>query len=217
MKGKDIYKIWAPSEAKWTQWLRPVPFVQIDNELKINEFCNFFIPTINYIKEIPTDTAIIVDIPSYSGIKEGIALARIGFRPIPLYNGTNEQPGAMPVVDNNSIEMALIWGAMELEKIKIENDAPPVFLLDSNRMHRFKMDVSVFDNSWDIYDQDMPSAEYFLKNGIRKIVVRGEKIQKDLRKILYKFQKKKIKILFTDGYKEPEEIVVKKPPHKKNS
>lgn len=215
MLGKDIYKIWAPSEAKWIQWIRPVPFVQMKDKLENNEFCNFTITNIHYIKRKPMNTAIIVDLPSYNSIKEGIALAKLGFRPIPLYNGTNEQPGAMPVIDNHPIEMGLIWGALELEKIKIENDAPPVFLLDSNRTHQFKMDVSVFDNSWDIYDQDMPSAEYFFKNDIHKIIVRGEKIQKDLRKILYKFQKKKIKILFTDGYKEPEEIVVKKTPHKK--
>ena len=94
--------------------------------------------------------------------------------------------------------------------MEISNDAPPTFLLDSNRMNRFKMNVSVFDNSWDIYAQDLPSAEYFLKNGINKIIVRGEKIQKDLRKILYKFQKKGIKILYTNGYEEPKGVKIKK-------
>ena len=217
MLGKDIYKIWTPIEAKWIQWIRPVPFVQMKDQLENNEFCDFTIPSIHYIKKNSMNTAIIVDLPSYNSIKEGIALAKLGFRPIPLYNGTNEQTGATPIIDNHPIEIGLIWGALELEKIKIGINAPPVFLLDSNRMHRFKMDASIFDNSWDIYAQDMPSAEYFLKNGIRKIIVRGEKIQKDLRKILYQFQKKKIKILFTDGYKEPEEIIIKRPPREKNN
>ena len=30
MIGKEIYKIYAPMGAKWTQWVRPVPFVAID-------------------------------------------------------------------------------------------------------------------------------------------------------------------------------------------
>ena len=117
----------------------------------------------------------------------------------------------MALVDNKDIEEALLWGAKKLEKIKIANDAPPVFLLDSNRRHRFKMNVSVFDNSWDIYDQDMPTGKYLKNNGINKIIVRSEKINQDLASILYKFQNIGITIFFTDGYKEIKEITIKKP------
>lgn len=210
MTGKDIFKIWAPVGAKWVNWVRPVPFVVINKYSKAYEFYDFTISNINYLNELPANTAIIVDLPGCDSIKEGIATAKLGFRPIPIYNGTNEQKGAMATVDNHTIEIGLIKGALELKKIKISNDAPPTFLLDSNRTHRFKMDISIFDNSWDIYAQDIPSAEYFLKNGINKIIVRGESIQKDLSKILYKFQKKGIKILFTNGYEEPKEVIIKK-------
>lgn len=117
----------------------------------------------------------------------------------------------MPTVNNHAIEIGLIQGASELKKMKIEENAPPAFLLDSNRMNRLKMNVSVFDNSWDIYDQDLPTAEYFIKNDINKIIVRGEKLNKDLKRILYKFQKKKIKIFFTNGYETPKEVYIKKP------
>lgn len=211
MTGIDIYKIWAPTEAKWVDWVRPVPFVGIDNNLKLYEVGDFTIPNISYIKELKKDTAIIIDLPGNESIKEGLVTAKFGFRPIPIYNGTDEQKGAMATVDNYSIKIGLIKGAKELQKIEISNNAPPTFLLDSNRMNRFKMNVSVFDNSWDIYAQDLPTAEYFLKNGINKIVVRGEKIQKDLRKILYKFQKKGIKILFTNGYEKTKEVKIRKP------
>lgn len=211
MTGKDIYKVWAPVGVKWIDWVRPVPFIEINDYSKTNEFCDFTIPNINYISELLEDTAIIVDLPNYDSIKEGIALAKLGFRPIPIYNGTNQQQGAMSNVDNHSIEIALVWGALELKQIEITNNAPPVFLLDSNRMHRFKMNVSIFDNSWDIYDQDIPTAEYFIKNGINKIIVRGQNIQKDLKVILYKFQKQGIKIFLTDGYEEPRMVNIRKP------
>lgn len=215
MTGKDLFKIWAPLGVKWVDWVRPVPFISINDSLKINEVCDFTLPKINYINQVLSDTAIIVDLPDYEGIKEGIALANLGFRPIPVYNGTNQQEGAMPMVDNNTIEFALKWGALELKKISISNDAPPVFLLDSNRMNRLKTNSFVFDNSWDIYAQDIPSAEYFLKNNIKRIIIRGAVIQKDLSKILYKFQEKGIEILFTTGYEQAKETTIKKPAREK--
>ena len=49
-----------------------------------------------------------------------------------------------------------------------------------------------------------------MKNNINQIIVRGEKIQKDLRKILYKFQEKGIKILFTNGYEEPKLVKIER-------
>jgi len=210
MNGREVFKIWAPIGAKWVDWVRPVPFIDINDDLKKYEYSNFFIPNINYINKIYKDTAIIVDLPGNDSIMEGLALAKIGYRPIPIYNGTNEQEGAMPTTDNRSVQSGLLYGALELEKIKLSREALPVFLLDRNRTNRYKMDVSVFDNSWDIYDQDMPSAEYFLKNGITKIIVRGVSIQKDLRLILYKFQKKGIQILFTNGYVELKKMIIRK-------
>lgn len=215
MTGKDIFKIWAPYGAGWTDWVRPVPFVFICESFKRDTICNFMIPPIHYISGAPVNTAIIVDLPGYESINEGLALAQMGFRPIPLYNGTIEQEGAMALVDNHVVEHALIWGASELETLEIATDAPPAFLVDSNRTHQFKMNVSMFDNSWDLYDQDMPSAEYFLSHGIHNIIVRSEKIQMDLIKILYKFSGKGIRILFTKGYEAPKEVKIKKPDKRK--
>ena len=214
MTGKEAFNIWAPAGAKWIDWVRPVPFVAINDRSKTNQAMSFIIPAITYIDKSHEKTAIILDLPDCDSIKEGLALAVLGFRPIPLYNGVNGQQGAMELVENHNKKNALIWGALELEKLAIPLNAPPAFLIDSTRTHRFKMDVSVFDNSWDLYDQDMPSAEYFINNGIDKVIVRGKTIQKDLIRILYKFQKKGISILFTDGYTAPKLTTIKKPPRK---
>ena len=211
MTGKEVYKIWAPFDAKWTDWVRPVPFVQIDDEdFKVYINGNFDIPKINYINKLKKDTAIIVDLPEHYSINEGIALAKIGYRPIPVFNGTAETKGAKATVDNHAVETGLIWGGIELQKIELDKNAPPVFLTDSNRLNRYKLDISIFDNSWDLYHQDLPSAEYFLKNGINKIIVRGNRFNRDLKKILYRHQEKGIKIYFTEGYENPEEIKLKK-------
>ena len=107
MTGIDIFKIWAPAEARWVDWVRPVPFVGIDNGFEVYEVVDFTIPNISYIKESKKDTAIIVDLPGNESIKEGLATAKLGFRPIPIYNGTDEQKGAMATVDNHSIKIGL--------------------------------------------------------------------------------------------------------------
>ena len=210
MNSKEIYRIWAPYGQRWVDWVRPVPFINIDHNLPHHEIIDYTIPHINYIKSIAEDTAIIIDTNSIQSIKEGIALALIGYRPIPIFNGTNPPSNTKGTTDNSLIEPLLIWGAYQLEKIKLKSDAPPVFLLDQNRLNRYKTDRSIFDNSWDIYPQDLPSAEYFLNKGITKIIVRGEKVNKDLRKILAKYQKNNLKIFFTNGYDSPEEIRLRK-------
>lgn len=211
MTDKELYRIWAPLGKKWIEWVRPVPFVEIQEHSKEYLFTLFEVPAMDFPEERFADAALIVDLPGAESIELGIALAKEGYRPIPVFNGTIEQKGARATVDNQSVGMGLIHGAKELQKITLEDDARPVFLLDSNRLHIHRIDVTVFDNSWDIYPQDMPSADYFLKNGIHKIVVIGERVSRDLKKILYEYQKKKIEIYLQKGYAEPKKVKLRKP------
>ena len=210
MTNKEIYKIWAPDKKRWVDWVRPVPFINIDDSSSRKEFIDYRIPSINYLKEVLNDTALIIDIPGIDSIKEGIALAKLGYRPIPIFNGTNPPIGTISTTNNQIIKPLFIWGAFELKNIKLKNDAPPVFLLDQNRLNRYKINNGIFDNSWDIYDGDLPSPKYLLENGINKIIVRSNFQAKDLQKILYKWQKNNIKIFFTNGYEEPKELKLKK-------
>ena len=207
MTNKEIYKKWAPYNIKWSSWVRPVPFIYLDE--KINEFIDYTLLHINYLNKALDNTAIIIDINGIDSIKEGIELSKISYRPIPIFNGTSSN-NALSTTDNKLIEPLLVWGALELQKIKLKDDALPIFLLDENRLNRYKINRGVFDNSWDIYYQDLPSSKYFLNNGIDKILVRANKINKDLNKILYDYQKNNIKILFTNGFEPIKEIKIKK-------
>ncbi len=210
MTGKEIYKIWAPSGKKWVDWVRPVPFVEIKENVKDYYSSNLRIPVLHQMKTPEKDMAVIVDLPGVESVTMGIALAQMGYRPIPIYNGTIEQSGARATVDNQSVTKALVWGAVELAKLDLPEDAPPAFLTDSNRLHRFKMEPSIFDNSWDVYPQDLPSADYFIQNNIRKILIIGESVSKDLQKILYEFQKKEIEIYLKKPYESEKKVVLRK-------
>ena len=215
MTGREAYEIWIGNSPKWANWVRPALFVMCGcNESSAdveNYAISFDIPEVLYADALSKNTAVFVDRYGYCGINEGLALAKMGYCPIPLYNGTNEQKGAVALVDNHSTEAALLWGATVLQGIEIDPDAPPVFLLDTNRRHRYKSDISLYDNSWDLYEQDIPSVEYFLANGICKILIVGDKIHKDLKLIFHKFQKKGISFFFTEGFEEPKPVRIRKP------
>lgn len=202
MTNKDIFKIWAPSHKKWVDWVRPVPFVTIGENIQRFYPSNITLPFI-FCLENKKSTAIIIDLPNTQSVEAGIFLLQHGYRPIPIYNGTMEQNGVMATTDNKSIQSALIWGAVALSNIKLPDDAPPAFLTDTNRLQRHKANESVFDNSWDVYHQDLPTEDYFLNNGIEKIIVVSNKLSKDLKDIFAEYPHKKIQIFLTNGYDEP--------------
>lgn len=209
MIGKEIYKIFAPADAKWVEWVRPVPFIAIDTYNRT--------PAIDwqdrkaiFIENYQSDTAIFIDLPGKEAIELSIDLAYKGYRPIPLFNGTDEQNGAQATTDTYLIESSLINGAKKLKDIHLKNDANPAFLLDYFRTNRYRAKESIFDNSWDLYKQDIPSAQYFKGNGINKIIIVSKEIQKDLKKIFLNFQDNDIKLYFTEGYLPAKNIVLHK-------
>lgn len=209
MIGKEIYKIYAPKESKWTEWVRVVPFVAIDtyNRKPIPDWLN---RKVMFLNKYQKDTAIFIDLPGKESIELGISLAYIGYRPIPLFNGTDEQIGSRATTSTHLIESSLINGSQKLKNILLESNANPSFLLDSTRTYRYRANESIFDNSWDIYKQDIPTAEYFKDNGICKIIVVGNTIQQDLRKIFFEFQDAGIEFYLTNGYTLPQKITLKK-------
>lgn len=203
MTNKDIFKTWAPVNARWVDWVRPVPFVAIPHPIKAGKLPAITLPALdNWTHD--SATAIIVDFPGTQSVAAGMWLAQnYGYRPIPIYNGTIEQRGARATSDNSSILHALAWGASILLNVQLSENAPPAFLTDTNRLQRHKLDVSVFDNSWDVYHQDLPTEEYFLNHGIKNILIVGNSYHKDLKRIFNSFPKKKLSVYLTDGYETP--------------
>ena len=209
MTGKEIYKIFAPQNTKWTEWVRPVPFVGIDTyNRKSTRILSD--KKITFIDGYYNDTVIFIDLPNIESIEFGISLANIGYRPIPIFNGTDEQDNSPSTTNTYLVEEGLIIGAEKLKNIKIKEDANPEFLLDNHRLNRYRKSEKIFDNSWDLYGQDIPSYKYFKDNNIDKIIVIGERIEKDLRKIFFKFQNANIKFYITDGYSPLKQVNLKK-------
>lgn len=209
MIGKEIYKIYAPKGAKWTEWVRPVPFVAIDTYIR-KPISDWIDRKVIFLKQYEKDIAMFIDLPGKESIELGISLAYMGYRPIPLFNGTDEQKYSQATTDTYLVESCLINGYEKLKNISLNNSANPVFLLDNSRTNRYRAQSSIFDNSWDLYKQDIPTPKYFKENGINKIIIIGNNIQRDLKKIFIEFQNVGVDIYLTDGYHTAKKVVLKK-------
>jgi len=196
------YKIWAPDGALWTQWAKPVLFANPNPGYGV-----FNIPETTFPDEILSaadakDTAVIFDLPGKEGLEKGLALARAGgYRPVPLYNGVEGPNEEAMVVNVKEIVNVLFQSANILSGLNLINEAPPVFLLDSNRMKGRGKQRGKYDNRWCVFPQDMPSAAFLLDQGIKKVAVcsEGGKIQNDLSHILYRYQEQGVKIYLLNG------------------
>jgi len=203
----SIYKIWAPDNALWTQWAKPVLFASLPNK----QNCELKTPNADYAQTVDFNTVIIVDLPDKDSVEEGLVLARRGYRPVPLYNGVYGITPFSMIVDVKGIAAALQKGAKILSALSIREDAPPVFMLDSNRMKGAGSQPGSYDNRWCVFPQDMPSASFLLKNKIIKVIVRSERIQEDLSHILLRYQNQGIKILLCGNNEKLKEVKVSKP------
>ena len=206
----ETYKIWAPDNVLWTDWVKPVLFAG----RSYSESFQLQITNINWIQSLKNDTALIVDLPGEMGVKESLALAQLGYRPVPLYNGVyNDSYLNEMAVNVQELTKTLFAGADMLKAINIRNDAPPVFMLDSRRFKQSFKNPGSYDNRWCIFPQDMPSASFLIKNGIRKIIVRTKEknIQDDLIHILFRYQEAGIKIQQTPKSDEVKDIIVSEP------
>ncbi len=203
----EAYKIWAPDDALWTQWAKPVLFMR-PPEIS---FKDLEIPEAGWMRSLDGQTMLIADLPGHSGVIESLALGRLGYRPVPLYNGVDGRVSSM-IVEVGEIATALFQGADILATYNISPDAPPVFMLDSNRMNGRGKQPGKFDNRWCVFPQDMPSAAFLLNAGIRRIIVRSAEIQNDLSHILHRYQKEGIEIFLCTGIgREIEKITVVRP------
>lgn len=220
---EEVYSIWAPPEALWSRWVKPVLFSFAGANLekpaaRSFQFDSGWVPAL-------ASTAIILDLPAEEGVLWGLKLAELGYRPVPLYNAlpfpASEAPFAPELrpraaVDVQPILAAIIQGSAELQRIALGPSAPPAFLLDADRrLARTDLGPGVLDNRSVCFTTDFPSADFLLQHGIISVVVVSDntKFAHDLLEILALWQQRGVQILrkSRQGTDLPVAIVVKRP------
>jgi len=198
MYGRDLFEAWAPPwQERWTRYAKPALFVNIEGYLTGGGDTKTPVLPSAIIQYNNQTTAIIVDLPGASGVENGLALAKLGFRPVPLYNGIHEKNiGALvPAIDHTPIVEALKTGAGYMRKSQVRHDAPPAFLLDYDRNKTVTENEELFDNRWSVDFEDFPDAEYMKQNDIKRVVVwTKEAIRYDLLPIIESYKAMGIEI-----------------------
>jgi hypothetical protein len=219
MSNLNLFKIWAPDDRVWSDWAKPVLFAQ--NPLLMEH--RQVLPPWPTLDRLQNDraTALLIDLPREQSVDYGIAAARIGFWPIPLFNCAFNI-GA--VLDVRPIFTRLQSGAEELTRLNLPAVAPPAFLVDSRRMNT---DVPLlpgnFDNRYIMLPQDFPSAGFLKAHGISRVIwirttpTASRLAKDDLAHILRRWQEGGLAIFeFHIADYQPHPIDVPKPPMFRN-
>jgi hypothetical protein len=169
MNPIELYKLWAPDNAVWSKWAKPVLFTGANASVPGIQWGPWRERNVDWAPPAESRHAIILDLPEADSVWWGMALALRGYRPVPLYNGTS---GHSAVISVGNIIGALQNVAPELQSLQIPENAPPVLLLDANRSGGSSIvSPGRFDNRWAVFPQDFPSANFMLSQGIRSVIL----------------------------------------------
>lgn len=232
MTSEELYRMWAPSDSIWSQWVIPVPFAQVACLDASSDPALVRAKTPTALIDAASDLVVIIDLPGGESIRFGLALAERGFRPIPVIDGSPSPfvvavaPGSQSsgtkehrivVVDMSDLVRSLCAGAGVLRALTFSPTAPPAFLLDSLRMSGEQAtEKQLFDNRWKVFPQDFPSAKFLKEQGIRRVLLvqerRGQP-QEDLAHVLLRWQEAGLEMLESGTLhtREPQNLHVLKP------
>lgn len=216
MDFEPLYEVWAPLDGRWSPWVKPVLFAADARVGGSGSSLGHFSREFPWLRNTDLRTALIVDCPGDESLAIGVAAARAGFRPVPLFNachGTNEVISQAPLF--RTIEHA----TDQLRTIPLASDAPPAFLLDSRRLTPDRPpQPGDFDNRWMVFPQDFPSANFLLAQGIVMVQLVQSSHgppQQDLSHVLQRYQKAGLALLSIStsaaDQTAPQELIVPKP------
>ena len=232
MTGQELFKTWAPSDSAWSQWVSPALFAQIAcADGAAADGVDVPVPTWQEEKASP-ESAVIVDLPGADSIRLALALAKRGYRPVPIINASpgpvglqlnflpqpaNVTPQSIVVLDMSSLVREICIGTAFLQKLTFASDAPPVFILDALRLRGTNpIRDDMFDNRWMVFPQDFPSARFLTEKRMKRVtLVQTEKAHplEDLSHVLLRWQEAGIEIFAraSGDTNAPSRITVSKP------
>lgn len=202
----QLFATWAPPESIWSDWAKPILFAHAPEFEPTNS-----VPPADVDLIAPRSdghTALILDLPGAAGVTLAPAILRLGYRPVPLYNGAPSEvlratdPATLSeVVNVRPILRALIAFAPQVRELSqhLPSDAPPAFLLHRDRRTAHAAPKpGLFDNRSVSLPTDFPSASLLLSRGISSVLLiqsAGEPPQADLAHTLLRYQSAGIRLL----------------------
>jgi len=223
MNSEAAYAIWAPEGGPWSPWVKPILFANQPVWSEVPDPALDAIPAPAWLPAIDASTAFVIDLPGAGSVPWGIALARRGWRPVPLYNALPGDSFAVSgtsaaIVDVAAIVVAMRRATALLAPLALAPDGPPAFLLDALRRRGTGAPAipGRFDNRSISLPTDFPSAVFLRSRGIRQVVLVQESSaapQADLAHTLVAWQEGGLPILVQAASAEgaPQPLRVSRP------
>ena len=220
MDGSQLFEVWAPQDSVWSRWAKPACFAEVPRDLPGASMPVYSAeepePRPFDAGPIDTWTAFVVDLPGPRSVEIGLALARAGYRPVPMFNTAYHAAAIVPV---SEILRQLHQAEPEMRSLVLPADAPPAFLLDAKRLEPSTAAApGKFDNRWVVFPQDFPSANFLLSRGIRQVIVlQSDSLQGkprlDLAHVLRRWQEAGLQLYAQDpdGQYGPQPLQVDRP------
>jgi hypothetical protein len=191
VKAEDVLGWWAPDDASWVEWVKPVAFACMSERVEcrpLTRRAEWFAAELLAPLGDLSQTAVVVDLRSTEAIWVGLALAEHGVRPIPLYNAVDHDAA---LVNMRPIMAALVDATQSGAVLSAH--APPAFLLDSERMDTRVVGSArlAYDNRWVCRAVDFPSSALLMERGVRRVLLIQEQLVRpaeDLEPILLTWQ-----------------------------
>ena len=204
MDPRVIYETWAPPDALWSPWAKPVLFAHL-GELGALPPVEMTEVRSEWKAASADRPALILDLPGLESIRLGLELIQLGYRPVPLFNACPDTRGIESDVAREAVPVkpllsALLQGTHRLKSAALALDAPPAFLLDANRLGLDQpIGPGVFDNRSVVFPTDFPSANFLATRGIldAQVVHRGA-LQRDLLDVLQIWRRQGISLSHID-------------------
>lgn len=184
MTPEQLYDLWAPDTSPWSAWAKPILFATLAPAAAPADAPP--LPDASWATTLEAGTAVIVDLSGPAAVLTGLALAGLGYRPVPLFNGCSA-PGM--IVDVQPVQELLRRGAGLLRDQTLAPAAPPAFLLDADRLSNAANAIpGRFDNRWAVVPQDFPSANCLQRAGITAVCLVASAVRDDLAHVLRRYQ-----------------------------
>lgn len=214
MTKREIFDVWAPADSVWAEWAKPVLFAHLREDERATAMATTPLDVVHF-PPAAGRVAVVLDLPCADAVPLAVALARVGYRPVPLYNAIPGTPDVHEVVPMREVGAALVSWTPLLARAVVPADAPPAFMLNADRRTgRGAAGAGDHDNRSISLPTDFPSAGVLREQRITGVVVvqtEAGQPQADLAHALRRWQDAGIRIeaMGADGRRGP--IIVVRP------
>lgn len=201
MDPRQLFEVWAPARWPWSAWVKPALFAS-SHRVSTSRPAGSDVEGARALERVipsAARTALVIDLPGARSVNLGVALLEQGYQPVPMFN---TQDGERPVIVVEPIIEAIVGLTPIVSSATISAQAPPAFLLDSNRLEEAgRLRPMAYDNRWVLFPQDFPSATLLRSRGITRVILIQEPNRltgRDLEDVLARWSKGGLEISRTE-------------------